>query len=170
MADIIEAIDTVIGCQHYGRPLSGNGPSGDFCNEDCQWCWHASRADTPPTPIIETPGEAIGIDQEQFITACRAGITDMGRRLLQPHPEISYYDWTTENWRGYTADLVIVDEAYSWVTHPPPMEPVTPRGLTLTGTTEADTLPEDPKARALRLQRYQNTGPKQTQWPRRGRR
>jgi hypothetical protein len=125
MADIIETIDTVIGCQQCGRPLPSNSPSGDFCGEFCQRCWHAGQTGSP----LIAYSEVIGVDQERFLTACRTGITDMAR--------------------GFSADLVILDEAFLW---------------------SGETPPEDPKARALRLQRHRNIGPEQTQWSRRGQR
>lgn len=44
MTDILDQIDTAIGCQQCGGPLR-DSPSDDFCGESCQEAWHAGRSD-----------------------------------------------------------------------------------------------------------------------------
>lgn len=49
--DIIDRIDTLIDvCGHCGRDLAADNASMDFCSENCQSLWQASRAEAPLLP------------------------------------------------------------------------------------------------------------------------
>lgn len=40
----LAAIDAAISCQHCTAALDEDSPSPDFCSQDCQTAWHATRA------------------------------------------------------------------------------------------------------------------------------
>lgn len=52
MSDILDAIDTALGCQRCGRALDSS-VSNDFCGEVCQTEWHARRAQPLPVEVSE---------------------------------------------------------------------------------------------------------------------
>jgi hypothetical protein len=47
IVNIIDEIDTAIGCQQCGRDLD-HSPSTDFCTENCQTAWQAQRIGATP--------------------------------------------------------------------------------------------------------------------------
>lgn len=51
--DIIAQIDRAVGCQQCAKKLREDGPSPDFCSEQCQGVWHAERADRLPPDVTE---------------------------------------------------------------------------------------------------------------------
>lgn len=58
--DVDTALSAAIGgCHQCAQPLDGNGPSADFCSEDCQQTWHERRAETPPTSGPAAPDESL---------------------------------------------------------------------------------------------------------------
>lgn len=82
--DILSRIEQAIGCQY--QPCGkdlGPSPSSDFCSELCQARWHAIRSS--PLPPSKPAGRAA---------------------LLQAPP-------VRPAGRGYSADLVIIDEVTS---------------------------------------------------------
>lgn len=57
VTDTVSAIDSAIGCQQCGRPVSGS-PSDDFCSENCQAVWQASRLDRPGLRLVSPAAPA----------------------------------------------------------------------------------------------------------------
>jgi hypothetical protein len=51
VADVVSAIDEVLGCQQCGGPL-GESPSGDFCGPGCASAWAAERVGARPGDVV----------------------------------------------------------------------------------------------------------------------
>jgi hypothetical protein len=75
--DIIDEIETAVGCQQCGGQLA-QSPSADFCSSTCQELWHAARS-TPLGTYVEAGHDFID-DQVRFNAP--PSVT----RLVEPGP------------------------------------------------------------------------------------
>ncbi|MFC4333878.1 hypothetical protein [Salininema proteolyticum] len=60
-------------CAHCGTALAVDGPSGDYCSEDCQTLWSARRLPTPRRASADPTGSEASIRRQAAALALLRG-------------------------------------------------------------------------------------------------